>query len=829
VGVTGQTIELPSAPTGLTSAEAEARKQAGQANAVTWTTSRSFARIVFENAATPINIVLFAISGALLGLQLFGDALLTGGLVLGNVVVGVFQETRAKRQLDRIALLNRPAALVLRDGEEHEIPPEEVVLGDSVILHPGDQVIADGKLVSASSLGMDESLLTGESDILPKRAGEEVVSGTYALTGSGVYETIRVGADTTANEITVRARQSRMPRTPLQREVGFVLWAMTAVVVILGIVVARAFQTDGDVSFQETVRAAAVIVALVPQGLAVMVTVSYAMAAVRLAGTGVLIQHMNAVESISHVDVLCLDKTGTLTTNRLTVETLKPYDIPEADLKSALGAFAASASFRNRTADAVQEAFPQPGRNVLDEVAFDSSRKWSGLAFDEADLSGAYVFGAPDVIAARLAGSTSVLSDAEQWTEKGLRVLLLTKAEGVKHFEEDGDDPSLPSGLTPLGLVVLRDETRQDASSVINEFAQTGIALKVISGDHPETVASLAGQAGLPVDGNTAYGPDLESMDAAELSEVAQHATVFGRVSPRSKERIVEALRRGGRYVAMVGDGVNDVPALKAANVAVALRSGSGITRDIADMVLLNDAFSNLPRAFREGQRIRKGMESIFRVFLTRTLSLTVMILAISLLSDPFPVTPKHTALIAMLTVGIPTLFLAVWARPGRVGRLVILSGTGFVVPAALSIAAVGLVVYEFFLHSTGEVETAQTALTFTAILCGLLIIVFLEPPTPAWVAANPLNGDWRSPALAVALFALFVAFVSFPTTRDFYELELFNVWEFAMIGLVVVAWAFSLRSIWRFQLMTRIHRLIPGRSESASSDEEPPSDKAAQ
>ncbi len=729
---------------------------------------------------------------ALLGLQLFGDALLTGGLVLGNVLVGVFQETRAKRQLDRIALLNRPLTVVIRDGEEKEIAPEDVVIGDLVVLRPGDQVIADGRLISVSGLGMDESLLSGESDILPKRTGDEVVSGTHALTGSATYETVRVGAETTANEITVRARQSRMPRTPLQREGGFVLWAMTTVVIILGIVVARALSDAGDVTFTETVRAAAVIVTLVPQGLAVMVTVSYAMAAVRMAGTGVLLQHMNAVESISHVDVLCLDKTGTLTTNRLTVECLRPYGISEVELQVALGTFAASASFRNRTADAIQESFEQPAKRFVDEVAFDSTRKWSGLAFADDGLSGVYVIGAPDIIAPNLAGGDSVLSDAEEWTEQGLRVLLLARNPDVKRFPGSEEAPDLPPNLSALGLVVLRDETRPDVASVINEFAETGIALKVISGDHPETVAALASQAGLPLSGEPVYGPDIDDMEAEMLADVAQQASVFGRVSPRSKERIVEALRR----------------------------SGSGITRDIADMVMLNDAFSNLPRAFREGQRIRKGMESIFRVFLTRTISLTLMILAISLLNDPFPVTPKHTALIALLTVGIPTLFLAVWAKPGRVGQLVILSGTHFVLPAAISIAAVGVVVYEFFLYSTGDIPTAQSALTFTAILCGLLIIVFREPPTPAWVAANPLNGDWRSPALAVGLFALFVAFLAVPTTGNFYELELFNVWEFAMIGLVVVAWAFSLRSLWRFDLLARIQRLLHLKREEPEAEE---------
>jgi cation-transporting ATPase E len=795
---------------GLSSQEAAARLAAGAANRVEWTTSRSFARIVLDNAATPINIVLFTISAMLLGLQLWGDAFLTAGLVLGNVVAGVVQETRAKRQLDKIALLNRPHAVVIRDGRETEVPPDEIVLGDLLVLTPGDQVLVDGVLVVASGLGVDESLITGESDIVQKQAGDEVVSGSFAMAGSGVYEATRVGVETTANRITARARQHRTPRTPLQREVGLVLWVMSFVVVILGITVARSFyETTGDIPFQDTVRAAAVIVALVPQGLAVMVTVSYAMAAVRMAGTGVLIQRMNAVESISHVDVLCLDKTGTLTTNRLRVEDVIPYDADKETLKRCLGVFAASASFRNRTADAIEEAFGRPALPLQDEVAFDSARKWSGIVVSGLEMEGAYVLGAPDVLAPRLNGRAPVMADAEAYAERGLRVLLLARAGNVRGFERPNGQPALPGGLDPLGLVVLSDETRQDAAKVVSEFAESGITLKVISGDHPETVAALASQAGLPLAGEPASGQELEEMRDQELDRVVDRTTIFGRVSPRTKERIVNALRRRGHYVAMIGDGVNDVPALKAAQVAVALRSGSGVTRNIADMVLLSDAFSNLPRTFQEGQRIRKGMENIFRVFLVRTLSLTLVILAVSLLNDPFPVTPRHTALIAMLTVGIPSLFLAVWARPGKTGKLVILSGAEFVVPAAIGIAVVGVIVYEFYLSTSGNVELARTALTLTAVLCGLLLIPFLEPPTPAWTAANPLSGDWRPTILAVGMLALFVAVLALPLLREFYELSLPDAWGFAMIGLVVLAWAVVVQAVWRVKPAARVRQLV--------------------
>jgi cation-transporting ATPase E len=552
----------------------------------------------------------------------------------------------------------------------------------------------------------------------------------------------------------------------------------------------------------------------VPQGLAVMVTVSYAMAAVRMAGSGVLIQRMNAIESISHVNVLCLDKTGTLTTNRLTVESVRPFGVSEAELQSALGAFAASASFRNRTTDAIHEAFERPPRSCLDEVAFDSARKWSGLVFDDGD-KGAYVLGAPDILAPYVVGDASIAAEAEMWSQRGLRVLLLAAERPAGPFQRSDGEPLLPEGLAALGLVILRDETRLDAAAVAAEFSEAGIALKVISGDHPDTVSALVSQAGLPLTGRAVAGADLEPLSDTELQREVRETTIFGRVTPQLKERIVRALRRNGNYVAMVGDGVNDVPALKAAHVAVAMRSGSGITRDIADLVLLNDEFSNLPRSFREGQRIRKGMESIFRVFLTRTLSLTLVILAVSLLNDPFPVTPRHTALIAMLTVGIPTLFLAAWARPGRTGDVVILSGAQFVLPAGISIAAVGLIVYEFFLSVSDDVELARTALTFTAICCGLLVLLFLDPPTPAWVAVNRLSRDWRPAILATGLFGLFIVFLVSRPLRRFYELELPDAWGFAVIAMVVAAWAMALRSVWRFDLPQRVRKRLGRPTES--------------
>jgi len=790
---------------GLSADEVAQRRAAGRANVFDHRAGRSFVRIVRDNSVTPVNVILFLICAVLLGLGLFGDAVLTGGLVLGNIVVGVFQEARAKRQLERIALLTRPRASVIRGSVETQVPPDEVVEGDLLVLRPGDQVLVDGPVIVSRGLAVDESLLTGESEAVQKKAGDALVSGSYCVAGTGVQEAASVGGATLANQLTAQARALDVVRTPLQREVGLVIWAMSLVVVFLGAEAARSLSAaPGEVSLSEAVRAAAVIVALVPQGLAVMVTVSYAMAAVRMVGTGVLVQHMNALESISHVDVLCLDKTGTITTNRLVLEALAPLEMDEGRLRALLGDFAASAGYSNRTLDGIRAGLPGATRRPLQEVPFESDRGWSALRLEGVEEPALFL-GAPERLVSGWEAMPPIRRQTEEWAKKGLRVLLFASAADPGFAFDEAEDPALPARLKPLGLVVLRDETRPDAAEVVAGFAAAGIELKIISGDHPETVAALATQAGIAFEGEAVSGRELERMDDEQLREEAARASIFGRVSPAVKERIVRALQRRGRYVAMIGDGVNDVPAMKAAQVAVALRSGSGITRSIADLVLLRDEFSKLPAAFGEGQRIRKGMEGIFRIFLTRTLSLTLILLVVSLLNDPFPVSPRHTALIALMTVGIPSLGLAVWARPARTGRTLILPAAHFILPAAAGIAAVGVLIFEFYWSTAEDLEAARTALTIACVLCGLLLIPFLEPPTPAWTAASPLSGDWRPAILAAVLLAAFAAILALEDLRRFYELQLPDVWGFLIVAIVVAAWAAWLRAFWRLDLPGRL------------------------
>lgn len=791
---------------GLSEAEVTARRERGEGNTFALPTSRTYRQIFRDNAFTFVNIVLFTITALLLVMGLFGDALGTAALVVFNVVVGVVQEARAKQQLERIALLVRPKASVIREGQERLVDPSEIVLGDIIIARPGDQIVVDGEVVGDGRIDVDESLLTGESDPVTKVAGDPVYSGSFCVAGEAAYEARKVGPDSLINQLGAGARAFRLVKTPLQRVIDFILRIALVVAVVIGVQVASVlWRGEQRFLFRESVRAAAVIVALVPQGLASMVVVSYAMGAVRLAGKGILIQRANAIESLSHVNVLCLDKTGTLTSNRLRVHALLPLRLSEEELASCLGDYAATTSGANRTIDALRAAFPGRRRIVREEVPFSSARQWSALVFDDQERRGVYVFGAPEALRANLPADAALDPQIEHWAEQGLRVLLFAYRPDVVALDPLVDPSSGgPVGLVPAGLISLRDELRPDAQTTLAGFAAAGIRLKIISGDNPTTVAALARQAGFVQEIRTVSGHDLTAMDEGQLARVAQEATVFGRITPHQKERLVRVLRAGGNYVAMVGDGVNDVLALKQAQLAIAMQSGSPATRGIADIVLLDDSFRALPAAFREGQRIFTGMQDIIRLFLVRTLSVTLMIAGTALLGAAFPVTPRQTSLLALLTVGIPALALAAWAKPEPLSRGLVRAVSQFVFPAAVTLAAAGLLLYLPYVFLGEDVMRARTVLTVTAVLCGLLLILFVKPPSPAWVGGEVLSGDLRPALLAGALAVVLGVVLVVPKLREAVELVTLRPLDVVVILPVVAAWAVTVRWVWRARLFER-------------------------
>ena len=525
---------------------------------------------------------------------------------------------------------------------------------------------------------------------------------------------------------------------------------------------------------------AALLVGLVPNGLFVSIAIAYALGAVRIVRFGALVQQANAIESLSHVDVLCLDKTGTLTSNRLSVEEVVPLDGTEAGLRALLGDVVASAAVRNKTAEAIAAAYPGTALPLARDVPFSSARKWSAVAFGPAagpDRTGVVAMGAAESLRPALGGG---IGDTAAWAElrsriepstgRGLRVLVVASHPDPGGLAGGDDAPTLPAGMRPLGLVVLNDELRPDAAATLARFVAAGVTPKVISGDDPETVVALARQAGLGPDLRSIAGPELDGMDDEQLAAVALATTVFGRITPAQKERLVDALRSRGRYVAMIGDGVNDVLSLKKANLGIAMQSGSQAARGVADIVLTNDSFASLAPAVEEGQRIRNGMQDILRLFLSRITTVGLLVVT-SLVLGIFPIELRNSSVLTLFTVGIPTAFLAVWAQPGAraqesLGRTL----ARFVVPAAVlsSLAGLavlfGVIVFRLggidALAGRGTVEPAaldaailvgQSALTSFLVFAGLVLVVFVEPPV-AWLAViEPRSPDWRPTILAAA------------------------------------------------------------------------------
>jgi len=646
----------------LTTAEVEARRCAGRTNAAALPTSRSYVRIIRDNVFTFINGVLFGLALALITLGRTSDALVSVGVVAVNLAVGLVQEIHAKRVLDRIAVLARPEVTVVRDGLQRRVDPTDVVLGDLLIATAGDQIVADGTVVSHRSADVDEALLTGESDLVPKQTGDGVFAGTFCAGGTVEYVAERVGAASTANQLATSARAFRRILTPLQQEINRVVRVSLVVVLFFEVLFALGNALD-HTPLVDSVRMAVVMAGLIPNGLFLAIAVAYAMGAVRIAGKGALVQQANAVESLSHVDILCLDKTGTLTTNRFKVAETLALSGTESDFRALLGAYAASSADSNRTLDAIRDAFPSAARPVVGEVLFSSSRKWSALTLADSRGPQLYVLGAPDVLESHLSSGDALPPEPRLWTSNGLRVVLLTRApaEGRRGA---GGEPRIPDELEALGLVALSDELRPDAARTLAEFAAVGVQLRLLSGDDPHTVRALALQAGMSADARLVSGPELVSLDPDRERELVTGDAIFGRLTPAQKESVVKALRARGHHVAMIGDGVNDVLALKAADLAIAMQSGTASARAVADIVLLRDDFGALPFALREGQRIRGGMHAILKLFLTRVLYMAVLIAILAVVDIGFPFAPKQNALVTLLTVGLPTLALAAWARP---------------------------------------------------------------------------------------------------------------------------------------------------------------------
>lgn len=693
-------------------------------------------------------------------------------------------------------------------------------MGDLLRVGPGDQIVLDGRLVDGS-IQVDESVLTGESDLASKRPGDEVYSGTFCVSGGGLYVAEKVGAASLANRITAGARSFRRVLTPLQRQIHLVIRITLLIVLYLEVLLVLSSLVK-LVALPDAVAQATVLASLVPNGLFLSVAVAYALGAVRILRYGALVQQSNAIESLSTVDVLCLDKTGTLTANRLKVVGHQTLQAEEDELRQALGSVVVSAAAKNGTSEAIAAAFPAEPSQTLDEVPFSSVRKWSAVTLRDGTLQGVYALGAPEALRPHLAdgaepGWRAILDRIEPWTDRGLRVLLIARTQEPAHLEDRGDDSRLPDGMVALGLVALADELRPEARETLDAFVRAGVKPKVISGDSPATVAALARQAGLGPDLKVLSGPELQELDDARLLEAAEGGTIFGRVTPQQKERLVGALGRR-HHVAMIGDGVNDVLSLKRADLAIAVQSGSQAARSVADIILTNDSFAALAPAVLEGQRILNGMQDILKLFLTRITTVALVIVSALVIGD-FPIALRNGSALTLFTVGIPSVGLALLARPGKQRREHLTRDMAlFVVPAAVTSSLLGLLIFygTLLLGSSpttlagdpgqlrANLALAQSTLITFLVFCGLLLIVFLEPPNGWWAGAAKTVGDWRPTILAGCLLVAFIGVSVARPLRRLFDLQPLDLPAIGLAAAGAVIWLFIVRAFWRTRLLER-------------------------
>ncbi len=830
---------------GLTQQQVEAKRAQGLGNNVEQNSGRSYWDIARSNLFTLFNNILFVIGVALISLGRVNDAITSVGLGLINACISTVQEIRAKRQLDQITLLARPRIIAVRDGQDKQIDASEIVQEDVLRVRSGDQIVVDGAVLGDDAvLEMDESLLTGEPNLIRKVAGDKLLSGSFCVTGEGYYVAEKVGAASFANQLTATARQMNIIQTPLQKKINLLVKLVMLFVSVFSILILAASVLEG-LSNIRLVQIAAVLTGQVPYGLFLMIVVAYALGASKVGQKGALVQQTNAVESLSNINVLCTDKTGTLTANRLQFNDVYPLGSEDAEaIKKALGDFARSAASRNQTSEAILAGTTGTALPVVDEVAFASARKWSALAFDHPERRGIYVLGAVEMLKAYLpadaAASTGALTRQMQiWADKGLRVLLFAHAPDMTTLHNSAGEVTLPP-LTPLALVSLSDELRPKVKETIADFMEMGITLKVISGDSPHTVSALAKQAGLPNDIRLVSGPELAAMSPAEFDQAANEATIFGRISPEQKERLVDSLMRHGQYVAMMGDGVNDVLSLKKASLGIAMQSGSSATRNVADMVLLNDSFEALRPAFSEGRRIIAGMTSVLYLFLTRSLTTSLLIIAVTMVGLSFPFDPAQVAL-TTFTVGIPAFFLTLWAKPRTVEKEVLLKLSRFVIPAAILTMLLGVGLYIDDYHRaknppantttltipdalltsystyTGVSPTdpkfadafatiaAQGALSIFVSHTAFLLLLFLEPPFKFFTGwRNAVSADKRPAILALCLIVVFQVFYFVPSIGTYFGLLEKPPTVYLLILGFVVVWFFLIRTVWRLHLFER-------------------------
>lgn len=813
-----QPVAAPSSAAGLTAAQVAERISRGQVNDVPVRSSRSLAEIVRANVFTRFNAIIGVLWVIMLVVAPIQDSLF-GFVILANTGIGIVQEWRAKKTLDSLALIGEARPTVRRDGTAVEVGTPEIVLDDVIEIGPGDKVVVDGVCVEADGLEIDESLLTGEADPVVKLPGDQVMSGSFVVAGGGAFRASKVGREAYAAQLAEEASRFTLVQSELRSGISTILKYVTWMMVptAIGLILSQLVAKDNDLG-DSVARTVGGIVPMVPEGLVLLTSVAFAIGVVRLGRQQCLVQELPAIEGLARVDTVCLDKTGTLTEGGMDVTELRVlHGADEAHVRAVLGALGTSDPRPNASLRAIIDAYPvttsatsagtatpagaptpaETGTSASPAEAttpaetaaqwrrtgalpFSSARKYSGAGFAADDgTSRTWLLGAPDVL---LAEGDPALAETGRLNERGLRVLLLARAT------RELDDPAVAEGVAPVALVVLEQRLRPDAADTLRYFADQDVRAKVISGDNAVSVGAVA--AGLGLSGTTVDARRLPA-GQAEMAEALDAGTVFGRVTPQQKRDMVGALQSRGHTVAMTGDGVNDVLALKDADIGVAMGSGSEATRAVAQIVLLNNSFATLPSVVAEGRRVIGNITRVATLFLVKTVYSVLLAVLVVCSQVEYPFLPRHLTLLSTLTIGVPAFFLALApnterARPHFVRRVMRYAIPGGVLAGAATFTTYLVARHHYSGPDALDAETSAATLTLFLISMWVLAII-----------ARPYT--WWRVALVATMGGAFLLVLVVPWLQDFFALKLVGAaMPWTAVGIAVLA-AGLLEVVWRW------------------------------
>ncbi|MFE6164050.1 HAD-IC family P-type ATPase [Streptomyces sp. NPDC056486] len=768
-------VELPTGrATGLSAAEVAERVARGEVNDVPVRSSRSTTEIVRANVFTRFNAIIGVLWVIMLAVAPIQDSLF-GFVIIANTGIGIIQELRAKKTLDGLAVIGESKPTVRRDGRGTEISTSEIVLGDLVELGPGDKIAVDGEAVETDSLEIDESLLTGEADPVVKKPGDRMMSGSFVVAGGGAFTATKVGREAYAAQLAEEASRFTLVNSELRNGISTILKYVTWLMIptSIGLIISQLVVKDDN--FKESIAyTVGGIVPMIPEGLVLLTSVAFAIGVIRLGRQQCLVQELPAIEGLARVDTVCLDKTGTLTEGGMDVTELRPLGgTDEAYVRKVLGALGESDPRPNASLQAIIDSYPDSEEwRCTQSLPFSSARKYSGAAFSEGDGdNSAWLLGAPDVL---LPDGDPSLAEIEDLNQQGLRVLLLARAAG------ELDDADVASGAEATALVVLEQRLRPDAADTLRYFEEQDVSAKVISGDNAVSVGAVAGKLGLPGAENTVDARRLPT-EQDEMAEALDANSVFGRVTPQQKRDMVGALQSHGHTVAMTGDGVNDVLALKDADIGVSMGSGSEATRAVAQIVLLNNSFATLPSVVAEGRRVIGNITRVATLFLVKTVYSVIIALLVVCSQVEYLFLPRHLTLLSTLTIGVPAFFLALApnkerAKPHFVRRVMRYAIPGGVVAGVATFCTYLLARHHYTGVGAREAETSAATLALFLIAMWVLAII-----------ARPYT--WWRLGLIGAMGLGFLLVLTVPWLQDFFQLKLVGTtMPWAAVAIAAVA-----------------------------------------